>query len=58
MKSFMSAPTQKNLNPKLNKSSKIFKELDTIINGNTKLNIISVTNEGSAKCDKFVDGLR
>eukprot|EP00347_Sterkiella_histriomuscorum_P009692 403340244 len=49
--------------PKLNKNSKIFKEIDSMINGNSKINILYVRNQGSEeeqgdlKCLKFIERL-
>ena len=46
--------------PKLNKNSKFFKELNNIINGNCKLNIMAVDNLENPleKCTKFNDSLK
>eukprot|EP00347_Sterkiella_histriomuscorum_P005343 403356975 len=49
--------------PKLNKNSKIFKEIDSIINGNSKINILYVRHQGSEEeqgdlqCLKFIERL-
>jgi hypothetical protein len=48
-------------NPKLNKNSKILKEFSKVINGNAKLNIITLvkdqSDENSRKCLDFVKSL-
>ncbi|CDW79753.1 UNKNOWN [Stylonychia lemnae] len=49
-------------NPQLNKNSKIFKELDSILNGNSKINLLyiktdEVDEECHLKCDKFIQKL-
>ena len=50
------------MQPKLNKQSKILKELDMVINGNNKINFLYVNQsdggDGNAKCNKFIDSLK
>lgn len=47
---------------RLNKASKVYKEFDSIVNGNCKLNLILVRSEDqsktSHKCSEFIESLK